>query len=366
MKFATGSPKDTWHPMVKADTTTLTYWLNWRVYLCSICLLVPAIFSIVLIWKYESFRKPARNGSLESQKEKEEEEEEVSQTLYEDETWRPCLRGIHPAWLLAFRILAFSVLSVFLIFNASKQGGKIFYFYTDWTLASITFYFGLGSLLSLHGCYQHQKKASGDKVEVEIDIDIVGSDSPDLEQGTYHDPPLPLSSITSNQDKDLGFQEKNEHLVRQPAGACGYIFQIIFQMNAGAVMLTDCVFWFVIFPFLTKKNHNIDFIIITTHTINAVFLLTETALNCLRFPWFRIGYFGLWTFSYVVFQWLVHGFVKLWWPYPVLDVSSPFAPLWYLSVTILHIPCYGIMALIMKMKHTLLSAWYPDSYLCVK
>ncbi|MED6174056.1 hypothetical protein PIB30_065271 [Stylosanthes scabra] len=287
MKFATGSPKDTWHPMIKADTTTLTYWLNWRVYLCSICLLVPAIFSVVLIWKYESFRKPAIHGSMESQKEKE--EDEVSQTLYEDETWRPCLRGIHPAWLLAFRVLAFSVLL-------------------------------LGSLFSLHGCYQHQKKASGDKVEVEFDIDIFGSDSPDLEQGAYEDPPLPLSSITSNHDKDLGFKEENDHLVHQQAGACGYIFQIIFQ------------------------------IIITSHTINAVFLLTETALNCLRFPWFRIGYFGLWTFTYVVFQWLVHGFVKL----------------WYLSVTILHIPCYGIMALIVKMKHTLLSAWYPDSYLCVK
>ena len=30
-----------------------------------------------------------------------------------------------------------------------------------------------------------------------------------------------------------------------------------------------------------------------------------------RFPWFRIGYFGLWTVTYVIFQWIVHAFVKL-------------------------------------------------------
>lgn len=32
------------------------------------------------------------------------------------------------------------------------------------------------------------------------------------------------------------------------------------QMNAGAVMLTDCVYWIVIFPFLTIKDYNLNFV----------------------------------------------------------------------------------------------------------
>jgi hypothetical protein len=82
------------------------------------------------------------------------------------------------------------------------------------------------------------------------------------------------------------------------------------------------------------------------------------------FPWFRMGYFCLWTVTYVIFQWIVHACINLWynkplflvltqllrrrkthyytllsntsflswkqrWPYPFLDLSSSFAPLWY-------------------------------------
>lgn len=81
-------------------------------------------------------------------------------------------------------------------------------------------------------------------------------------------------------------------------------------------MLTDCAFWFIIVPFLTIKDYNINLVstlsfyiyclmdiifnfdlknklycilinwymwqlTISMHTINAVFLLGDTALNCL-------------------------------------------------------------------------------------
>nr|KYP44592.1 hypothetical protein KK1_033871 [Cajanus cajan] len=353
MRFVTGSPKGTWQPIVTSDTTMKSYWLNWRVLVCAIWVLISAIVSLLIILRFEVSRKVARDDNKERQREK-------SWTLYEDEVWRPCLKGIHPVWLLGFRVFAFVVLLVLLILTATADGGSIFYFYTQWTFAAITIYFGhvynlLGSLLSMHGCYQHHKKTSGDKV---------GNVDGDTEQGIYDAPTPPQSSNPSIHEKGLGAPQ--EHLVRQPAGTWGYIFQIIFQMNAGAVMLTDCVFWFIIVPFLSVKDYNINLLIISMHTINAVFLLGDTALNSLRFPWFRIGYFCMWTITYVIFQWIVHAFVKLWWPYPFLDLSSRYAPLCYFSMALLHIPCYGIFALIMKLKHSVLLTRYPDSYLCVR
>ncbi|XP_061336673.1 uncharacterized protein LOC133283777 [Gastrolobium bilobum] len=350
MSFLTGSLKGSWQPMMTAKTNNQSYWLNWRVLLCGIWVLVSIIFSSLLIWKYERLRNQTRNGSSR------ETQQETSATLYEDETWRPCLKGIHPAWLLAFRVVAFIVLLVLLIINAVVDGGSIFYYYTQWTFTSITVYFGLGSLLSMYGCYQHHKKATGDKVD-----NVDG----DTEQGTYDDAPaLPQSSNACDQEKSLGAPE--EDLVRQHASTWGYIFQIIFQINAGAVMLTDCVFWFIIVPFLTIKDYNLNFLVVNMHTINAVFLIGDAALNCLRFPWFRIGYFCLWTATYVIFQWILHACINLWWPYPFLDLSSPYAPLWYLAVALLQIPCYGIFALLMKLKHFVLSTRYPDSYQCVR
>ncbi|PNX62801.1 hypothetical protein L195_g053172, partial [Trifolium pratense] len=63
------------------------------------------------------------------------------------------------------------------------------------------------------------------------------------------------------------------------------------------------------------------------HSVNAVLLLGETSLNCMSFPVFRFAYFILWTVTFVIFQWIIHAAVSLWWPYPFLDLSSPYAPL---------------------------------------
>jgi energy-coupling factor transporter transmembrane protein EcfT len=106
-----------------SDTTTSSYWLNWRVLLCSIWVLISMAFSLFLIWKYEGFRK-RRTGETQ--------QIEEAGALYDDETWRTCLKGIHPGWLLAFRVFAFIVLLVLLIVTTlTDGGGGLFYFYTQ-------------------------------------------------------------------------------------------------------------------------------------------------------------------------------------------------------------------------------------------
>ncbi|XP_038686824.1 uncharacterized protein LOC119986314 [Tripterygium wilfordii] len=324
MSFTTGSSKDSWHPVMTADTTVTSYWLNWRFLLCGIWVVIVIVFSSLIIWKNEDCgRKKGVSGETKLETER--------TLLYEDETWRPCLKGIHPAWLLAFRVSSFFVLVVLLAIATVVDGSSIFYYYTQWTFILVTFYFGLGSLFSMYGCYQYHKRVGGDKVDnVEVDA----------EQGTSAAP---------------------AH--RQAAGKWAYLFQIIFQMNAGAVLLTDCVFWFILVPLLEIKDYNINPLVVCMHSLNAVFLIGDTALNCLQFPWFRIAYFLLWTIAYVIFQWLVHVNLKIWWPYPFLDLSDPFSPLWYFSVVVMHLLCYAIFDLITRLKHTLYSRWFPDSYL---
>lgn len=330
------------------NTATPSYWLNWRFLLCAIWVLISMVLATILILKYER-RHNSKDGRRET------EEGPAAGILYEVEVWKPCLKGIHPVWLLGFRVFAFFVLLILLILNIAVNGGDIFYFYTQWTFTLITIYFGLGSLLSMCGCYRYHKKVSGDRIHTE-DFDA--------EQGNSTTPKNLENSNASNGEK-LSLGPHQECEVRQTAGFWGYMFQIIFQMNAGAVILTDCVFWIIIVPILELKDYNLNFLIISMHTTNAVFLLGDTALNSLHFPWFRISYFIIWTSFYVVFQWIVHASVSLWWPYPFLDLSSPFSPLWYALVALMHIPCYGIFMLVTKMKHFLFSKWFPQSYHCV-
>ncbi|KNA13577.1 hypothetical protein SOVF_115390 [Spinacia oleracea] len=334
----------TWQPVVTGDTSNSHYWLNWRVLLCVIWVLVSMIFAAFLISKHEGPRKSSKTR-LDA-----EISEEKPGILYADEVWMPCLKGVHPGWLLAFRVCAFFVLLILLIVNAIVDGGSIFYYYTQWTFTLVTIYFGLGSVLSMYGCYDYHQKISGDRVH---------SEGIDAERGGY------FASINDGAPNAIKTSFSPQQVLdrqRATAGFWGYVLQIIFQMNAGAVMLTDCVFWFIIVPFLATKNYDLNFFIINMHTINLVFLLGDTALNSLRFPWFRIAYFILWTSFYVVFQWVLHACISIWWPYPFLDLSSSFSPLWYSSVAVMHLPCYGIFYYIMKLKHNLLSRYFPLSY----
>ncbi|XP_059641215.1 uncharacterized protein LOC132283295 isoform X2 [Cornus florida] len=327
--------------MLIGDVTSLHNWLNWRVLLCAVWVLTPMVMASYWIWKYEclDLSKTDKEGTWRGR------------VLYDDEAWRPCVKEIHPICLLVYRIISFCLLLWTLILEVIYHGGGIFYYYTQWTLTLVTIYFGLGSVISIYGCYLHNQTCRG------ININHVGIDA---EQGLYA--PLTCGETVNRvgMEENLGIQGKN--YVLRTAGIWCYVFQVIFQMNAGAVMLTDCIYWFIIFPFLTIKDYDLNFLTVVTHSLNAILLLGDTALNCLLFPWFRISYFILWTGVYVIFQWTVHAFASIWWPYPFLDLSRPSAPLWYLLVALLHIPCYCVFLLIMKTKHYLLSRWFPQSY----
>ncbi|KAK1366731.1 hypothetical protein POM88_042292 [Heracleum sosnowskyi] len=100
----------------------------------------------------------------------------VYERRYEDELWKPSLRGIHPAWLLGYRLVVFIVLLIMLSLNVAVDGGSIFDYYTQWTFTLITLYFGLGAVISMHGCYKHHNKVGGDGM-----CNFYG----DAEQGTH-------------------------------------------------------------------------------------------------------------------------------------------------------------------------------------
>ncbi|GJX30248.1 reverse transcriptase domain-containing protein [Tanacetum coccineum] len=144
---------------------------------------------------------------------------------------------------------------------------------------------------------------------------------------------------TSFKPGDMVYRS-NEASHAKDEGKLGPKWEGPYEVTAGAVMLTDGVYWLVIFPFLTIVDYEMGF----------------------RFPWFRISYFILFTAIYVIFEWIVHAFVDTWWPYPFLNVSAPTAPMWYWVVAVLHLPCYAMFGLLVKTKYYILTRWFPESY----
>ncbi|KAM4132639.1 hypothetical protein ACJW30_01G266600 [Castanea mollissima] len=329
-----------------ADTTSPSYWLNWRVLLCAVWVVMPLVIASFMIWKYEilDLLKSDRGETHTNR---------ISQYC---KAWRPCVKEIHPIWLLAFRVFAFCLLLGTLIVKVIANGGRIFYYYTQWTFTLLTIYFGCGSLLSIYGCYHYHLLSSRD-----LNVHLVETD---VEQGPYVPLTLTYREATNlSKARRISDPQGNNH-VFQAAGILSYVFEVLFQMNAGAVVLSDSVYWCIIFPFLTIQDYNLNVMTLNMHTLNAVLLLGDTALNCLRVPLYRISFFVIWTGVYVIVQWIIHACVSIWWPYPFLDLSSPYAPLWYLLIASMHIPCYGVFSLIVELKHYLLSKRFPQSYQC--
>ncbi|CAF1920379.1 hypothetical protein YC2023_019748 [Brassica napus] len=314
------------------EIASFDYWFNWRVLLCAVWVLTPMVVALFVIWKYE-------DSSVETQREDVNDvgDSEDNVVLCVDDAWRPCFEKIHPGWLLGFRILALCFLLATNIARLALRGWRIYYYYTQWTYTLIAIYFGMGSLLSVYGCFQHKKQLS-----TRLTADQVGNDA---ESGLR----LPLNG------EKMVLLEKSKASGSKTLRSSVHLFQIIFQMSAGAAVLTDSIYWTVIFPFLSLQDYEMGFMTVNLHTSNLFLLVCDTILNRLRFPLFRFAYFILWTGIFVIFQWTLHLFVSVGWPYPFLDLSLPMAPVWYLLVALLHLPSYGLYALFVRIKYKLKS-----------
>jgi hypothetical protein len=132
MRFTTGgSSSRTYEPTATADTTDLRYWLHWRVGLCALWVLACMAAAAYLIWRHEGPRAERRPPGARHRGPAGGAEERPPGVLYDDEAWRPCLRDIHPAWLLAYRLVSFFVLLSLLIVIVISDGGNMFYYYTQ-------------------------------------------------------------------------------------------------------------------------------------------------------------------------------------------------------------------------------------------
>nr|GEW59713.1 protein rolling stone-like isoform X2 [Tanacetum cinerariifolium] len=323
--------------VVPSDSTSLAYWMNLKFLLCIIWVFGSMIIASFLIWVYEV--------SQNSKTDKEATRIQRDWSSYYHEAWMPCVKAIHPAWLLAFRIVAFCLLLAACAANLIKVGTDLLYYYTQWTLNLVIVYFAVGSVLSAYGLFRQHRMSTV------ISLDV------DAQQAIYE----PINHI----DLENALSQQEGRFL-QSAAFWGNVFQILFQITAGASMLTDSVYWLVIVPFLSINEYPMSFLTVLAHSLNLIFLLGETAMNSLRFPWFRISYFIFLTAFFVIFNWIVHACVETWWPYPFLDLSMDYSPLWYLIVALLHLPCYYIFALIVNIKYRILARWFPESYQCLR
>ncbi|XP_026434988.1 uncharacterized protein LOC113332686 [Papaver somniferum] len=223
-----------------------------------------------------------------------------------------------------------------------------------WTFALVILYFVLGTIFSAQGCWVYLKTS---KVENEEGSEFLKREGDENESNV---------KASSGLNKGVNKLMKIHHDCiggKQNAGFGGYLMLTVYQTSAGAVLLTDIVFWCILVPFLTADTFRVTPYMACMHSLNFVFLLLDTSLNKLPFYSFGLVYFLIWSGAYTVFQWILHACGFTWWPYPFLELSTPWAPLWYFALTLVHIPCYSIYSLLVNAKLSIFPKMFPHSYL---
>ncbi|KAJ7973119.1 putative Transmembrane protein [Quillaja saponaria] len=340
---------------------TMALEVKWYDFVCFVIVALAFIGALWVLWRKEGASKSDYNTMYESLLLSRPQNEVVVNVLPRghvstSQLWTVCWRGVHPLWLFGTRLLSFVILAGFLSWDVVDWNASIFIYYTEWTFTLVMLYFLLGSIVSAYGCWLLFKKPptfnNRERVEfLKRDLEESISASP----SSYREKETKNSIKLQNHYAEEEFQQR--------AGFWGYLLQTTYQTCAGAVILTDIVFWCVIVPFLSNSHLGLNVLMGCMHTLNAVFLLLDTALNNLPFPWFRIAYFVLWSCGYVIFQWVIHACGFTWWPYPFLELGDSWAPLWYFGLAVIHIPCYGMYALVVKTKITILPRLFPNAFL---
>ncbi|XP_061373618.1 uncharacterized protein LOC133315946 isoform X2 [Gastrolobium bilobum] len=215
--------------------------------------------------------------------------------------WTSCWRGVHPLWLLATRFLSFVIMAVLLALDVLAYDPSIFLYYTEWTFTLVMIYFALGTIVSAYGCWQFLNKTPFENGEMAEFL------RRDLEESMS-----PNSIAYKGKETKGSIKLKSRYVeeeFKQGAGFWGYLMQIIYQTSAGAVVLTDIVFWCVIVPFLSISHFKLNMLMGCMHTLNAVFLLLDTALNnltrifCALELWlhnFPMGHSRLWFYMVAI------------------------------------------------------------------
>ncbi|CAI0469867.1 unnamed protein product [Linum tenue] len=212
-----------------------------------------------------------------------------------------------------------------------------------WTFTLVMVYFALGTVISAYGCYwesQNQSPSGAGTAEASLFLE---------------------TGLDDNDKGGRGIRGTDE-TVQLKAGFWGYLMLTVYQTCGGAVILTDIVFWCLLLPFQSDEHFHLDVLMGCIHSLNVAFLILDTILNNLPFPWFGFLYFVLWSCVYMVFQWALHVGGISGWPYEFLELNTPWAPLWYFAIAVVHVPFYGMYVLLVKAKYSLLPKWFPGAF----
>ncbi|GMF18411.1 unnamed protein product [Phytophthora lilii] len=131
--------------------------------------------------------------------------------------------------------------------------------------------------------------------------------------------------------------------------------ELLLDVCLAASLLICVVVWTVLYPYAVKTGHPeriLNGVSYCQHGVNVLLLQIDFFASRHLVSRDALPLVMGWPALYAVFAWIVHGTVaKGFWPYPFLQLDTPWAPFWYGGLLAAHILALMLVMMLSKIKH---------------
>lgn len=139
---------------------------------------------------------------------------------------------------------------------------------------------------------------------------------------------------------------------RQPRGWLRA--DLLLDVLLATSILIAVVVWTILYPYAVKVHQRdkiLNWVSYCQHGINVVLLQVEFLATHHSVSVDALPLMLLWPSIYTVFTWILHGTVaRGFWPYPFLELDTPWAPVWYLGLLLAHLAAFVLVLAISRTK----------------
>ncbi|TDH67230.1 hypothetical protein CCR75_002164 [Bremia lactucae] len=206
--------------------------------------------------------------------------------------------------ILAFRVGAAIFFLLVQIWDIFRTRGRCLAFYTSWNFALQGLYFGGAAWRTK----RHRQRQLNERNAI-------------------------YTALVDTGDDGTGSPFAGRQRIMRDSGIPWIDLELLLDLCLATSLLICGVVWTVLYPYAIKIGHPeqiLNGVSYCQHGINV--LLLQIDFHATRHLVSRdaLPLVMGWPSLYAVFAWIVHGTVaRGFWPYPFLDLDTPWAPFWY-------------------------------------
>lgn len=236
------------------------------------------------------------------------------------------------AFLLYYRLIAAVFYACVQCYDVYRTRARCMAFYTSWNFIAQGVYFALAYAKTRRLAKQQQNRSLATASRVKED---------DIETALLGD--------------NLSVRRASSHADRS---ANDWIsLELLLDVCLATSLLISFVVWTILYPYAVKIHHPetiLNGVSYFQHGLNVLLLQIDFFCTQHHVSLKAVPLIMIWPSLYALFAWLLHGTIaKGFWPYPFLQVDTPWAPLWYGGILVAHLLFFGLVWLVSRVKQRL-------------